>query len=207
MILPYYYKIRNVNDDTYYFGSRHKNKFPARSDLLKYYNTSSKYVKAIGIENFIIEEIIEFENHNDAFSYEQIQIRNNKRDPLLLNRHYKNPETLSKSYFGSTKGFKRPGVSLALKGIPKSFDTRKKMSESQKMRGGNGPSRHSEETKRKISESCKGHRPGIWTEESRKRLSDLRKSEINIACNICGKVGNGKAAMYRWHFENCRSLK
>ena len=56
------------------------------------------------------------------------------------------------------------------------------MSEGQKARGGNGPKKHSEETKRKMSEKRKGRKPSSvhkWTEEQKLKQSILLKSRWN----------------------------
>ena len=99
--------------------------------------------------------------------------------------------------------------------------------------GGGSHGRHSEESKRKMSNSSKGKIPwnkGIpRTEETRKKLSEARKGKIPwiqgkkhseetkakislarkgkkqkiVECPHCGKLG-GEYAMNQWHFDNCK---
>jgi hypothetical protein len=103
---------------------------------------------------------------------------------------------------------------------------------------------HSSETKRKISESLKGHRhskktrellskkqiedyasgkrvhwalgvkrPDVVernkkgpTDEIRKKMSEAKLNQPELICPHCGKIGKGNQ-MYRWHFDNCKTLK
>lgn len=67
---------------------------------------------------------------------------------------------------------------------------------------------HSEETKRKISESQKGEL-GYWygkrqSEESNKKRSKSLKGKPrkNVTCPHCNKTG-AISNMKRWHFDNC----
>jgi len=56
---------------------------------------------------------------------------------------------------------------------------------------------HSEETKKKISDSHKGK---IVTEEAK---IAMRKPKTKIVCPHCNMLG-GSNNMYRWHFNNCK---
>jgi hypothetical protein len=56
---------------------------------------------------------------------------------------------------------------------------------------------HSEETKKKISDSHKGK---IVTEETK---FAMRKPKRKIVCPHCNMLG-GSNNMYRWHFNNCK---
>jgi len=116
-------------------------------------------------------------------------------------------ETLKKMSISKTgipspfKGKKRPKISAATKGIPKSESTKIKMRkpksddhkekirQAQLRNGGNGPSVHREESKNKIRETMKSKPP--------------RPVKI---CPHCGKIG-GAIAMPRWHFDNCKENK
>ena len=87
--------------------------------------------------------------------------------------------------------------------------------------------KHSDETKKKISEKQKQQyqsgerihpmlgvkRPDLSernkqgpTEESRKKMSEAKQNQPELACPHCGKIGKG-GQMYRWHFDNCKTLK
>ena len=69
---------------------------------------------------------------------------------------------------------------------------------------------HTEESKRKMSESRKGKTP---TEETKKKMSEAQKNRkvyawtgkkrAVVTCPHCGKSG-GDGAMHQWHFNNCR---
>ena len=77
----------------------------------------------------------------------------------------------------------------------------------------------SESRKTNISRAKKGNSPSpIWTEESRKKLSNSTKgipksiefsnklkeySKIEKQCPYCGTLGSGPS-MQRWHFKNCK---
>jgi hypothetical protein len=68
---------------------------------------------------------------------------------------------------------------------PKSLEHRRKISETQKANGGNGPLKHTEESKNKIRNSLK------------------KKPRPNKICPYCKKEG-GFLSMSRWHFDNCK---
>lgn len=57
---------------------------------------------------------------------------------------------------------------------------------------GNGKP-HSIETKKKISNSMLGN------------MNSKGFEDVTLVCPICGKVGQ-KAAMLRWHFNNCKEI-
>lgn len=66
---------------------------------------------------------------------------------------------------------------------------------------------HTEETKKKISETLKGH---YVSEESKQKMRGKRKSysskgkpKRTTICPHCGKEG-AIAMMKRWHFDNCK---
>jgi hypothetical protein len=97
-------------------------------------------------------------------------------------------------------GWLKKRASLLAKGIPKSEETKQKMrkpkseshriniSKSQLLNGGNGPTQHSKETKKKIKE---------WTDAN-------TAFRIKVTCPHCNKVG-GQGPMKRWHFDNCKN--
>jgi len=86
--------------------------------------------------------------------------------------------------------------------------------------------KHSEETKKKISEANKGkiasdkvkeafvlsNKTRVWTEESRKKISEARKKKLmenppkTVTCPHCGKQGKDYA-MPRYHFNNCKQYE
>ena len=65
----------------------------------------------------------------------------------------------------------QPGGQLGNAGVKFSDESKKKMSDAKK------GCTLTEEHRRKISESCKGHKPCVHTEETKKKLSDLNKGK------------------------------
>jgi hypothetical protein len=57
----------------------------------------------------------------------------------------------------------------------------------------------------KMSQKAKARVHRNHTEESKKKMSDLKigKKQSIVECPHCGKVG-GSATMPRWHFDNCK---
>lgn len=196
-IPSYVYYIRHIPSGKFYYGSRYKHiehGVNPCDDLWKRYFTSSnevsKLIKETGKESFEYKIIYTNNNLDKCFEFEQ----------RLIKEHITNPLCINKRYFDSNKGsavFCIFGKTLSSKGKPKSEETKKRMrkpkSESHKRnigkaqlaRGGNGPSKHTEETKIKIANSL--------------RL----KPRDNVTCPHCGKTG-GAIAMPRWHFDNCK---
>jgi hypothetical protein len=62
--------------------------------------------------------------------------------------------------------------------------------------------KHSEETKKKMSESRKGRKV---SEDAKLKmsLSQKGKTQPKLTCPHCGKIGG--TTMYRWHFDNCKN--
>jgi hypothetical protein len=69
--------------------------------------------------------------------------------------------------------------------------------------------KHSEDTKRKISEAKSGENNPNYgkklSEETKRKLSEAKKGKPKpkITCPHCGKEG-GAGIMKRWHFDNCK---
>jgi hypothetical protein len=91
----------------------------------------------------------------------------------------------------------------AMLGQKHSEETKRKMSEAQKGKT------HSEKTKRKIREANKGENHPNYgkklSEETKRKLSEAKKGKPKpkITCPHCGKEG-GAGIMKRWHFDNCK---
>lgn len=62
---------------------------------------------------------------------------------------------------------------------------------------------HTEETKQKISNSKKGKKHSEETKQKMRESSSKGKKQKKITCPHCKKQG-GLAAMFRWHFDNCK---
>lgn len=100
-ILPYVYKLIHKETGQFYIGYRRANKVPSEVDILEY-KSSSKKVKELGFENFNIEILVEFFAWEDAYEFEQNLIKENFKDPLILNRNY-NTNNVSKFNTSSVK--------------------------------------------------------------------------------------------------------
>jgi hypothetical protein len=163
-------------------------------DLWKKYFSSSKKVRELrkqyGNESFEYCIIYKTFDTDECFRYEQNIIRENIDNVLCLNSRYFDIEK-SKcvfSVFGKTlssKGKPKSEITKQRMRQPKSAEHRKKISETQKANGGNGPSNHTEESKNKIRETLKS------------------KPRPKTICPHCNKEG-GSIAMSRWHFDNCK---
>ena len=222
--LPYVYRLDNPITGEIYIGYREANKLPSHEDLPKY-RTSSKYVEP-RFEEFNWTILAEFFNGEDAYDFEQLSIHENWDNPLLLNRNcnygkkrWKTDDHLSEKtklkMSATRKGVAKTAehsakISASLKGIPKPPEHSVRMSELHKGKT------ISLEQKAKNSEAHKGK---ILTEETKmkigagnkgKVMSDESKIKMSIAhlkqveCPHCGKIGG--RIMYRWHFDNCKSL-
>jgi hypothetical protein len=99
MNLPYTYFVQNIITNQFYYGSRYKNTKLGRSakeDFWIHYFTSSKEIKQLikdfGKDSFNISILLESENYDNCYWYEQILIEKNIINPLCLNRYYRNKE-------------------------------------------------------------------------------------------------------------------
>lgn len=199
-IPAYVYFVTHIPSGKFYYGARYKhvaNKRLPEDDLWKYYFTSSKKIKHLrkldGNESFEYQIIFTSSDFDECFRYEQEIIKENINNPLCLNARYFDIEKSEKVFgvFGktlSTKGKPKSYITRQRMRKPKSLEHRQNISRSQLSNGGNGPDKHTEETKNKIRETL--------------RLKPRPKK----VCPHCGKEG-GFIAMSRWHFDNCREKK
>lgn len=130
-VMPYVYLLVHRETGQFYYGSRYTKelKLPSHIDLPKY-KSSSKFVKELGFENFDYFIIAEFFDGQDAWDYEQRQIKLHWGNPLLLNKQFVDvddekhrfvkPKERSKEY--------RENLSKQRKGKPKSAETKAKIS-------------------------------------------------------------------------------
>lgn len=88
MILPYVYKLTHKTTNQFYIGFRKSNKLKSEFDLGFKYFSSSKTIKELGFENFHIEIIAEFFDPKDAYDFEQNLIKENFKNPLILNKRH-----------------------------------------------------------------------------------------------------------------------
>lgn len=80
---------------------------------------------------------------------------------------------------------------------------RKKMEEYWKNNHPRKGKAHSEETKRKISETKKGTKLSEQTKEKMRISANKGGTQTKVTCPYCKKQGGN--TMYRWHFDNCKN--
>jgi hypothetical protein len=199
-IPAYVYCVTHIPTGKFYFGARYKhveNNLEPENDLWVHYFTSSKQIKQLRDlsldTDFESKIIFKSLDTYECFCFEQKVIKENINDPLCLNMRYFDTDKSIRifSTFGrtlSSKGRKKSESTKQKMRKPKSETHRKRISEAQFKNGGNGPSKHKEETKDKIRQSMK------------------LQPRPNKKCPHCGKLG-GFLSMSRWHFDNCRERK
>lgn len=210
----YVYYVKHIPSGKFYYGSRYKhirsNTWPEHDLWHKYFSSSKELaslLKETGKDSFEYAILFTSNNPTECFECEQTLIKEHLNDPLCINKRYFNSASGSSVFctFGKT---------LSTKGLPKSEETRHRMSkpksaahrraisESQKLSGGNGPKRHSKETKLKISESGRGKTHSL---ETKLLMSKAQKGipKPTIECPVCHKVG-GTGPMHRFHLTNCK---
>jgi hypothetical protein len=121
MYLSYTYYISNNETGQFYYGSRFKNvslKRTPADDLWIYYFTSSKYIKEqineYGKSSFTYKVLLESENYDHCYWYEQDLIKLNIDNKLCLNKFYIDNTTMSRKFSPA--------------GIPKTEADKRKMS-------------------------------------------------------------------------------
>ena len=190
-VLPYVYKGVHKASNQFYIGYRCANKVPAVDDLGKKYHTSSKYVKALGSENFDWTIIAEFTDKFQALEYEQQLIDEHIKDPLCLNKYSNRKrftmaggvvsESTRQKIGNANKGrvmtaeAKRKQAQTR-KGYKHSPDTLLKLSLAKKGRPGHT---RTEETKEKMSKAKKGKPGHVITDEIRQKISATKKGRPN----------------------------
>lgn len=125
MVLTYAYFIKNMNTNEFYFGSRcanvKKNK-SANDDLWKHYFTSSKPIHALrkefGDESFEFKILLESENYDDCYWFEQELIKQYIGDLLCLNKQYVDRELGQQKFSidGPCSDERRAAISKTKKG-------------------------------------------------------------------------------------------
>lgn len=96
MILPYVYMLTHKTTGRFYYGYRYKNVKLGKSsteDLGTTYFTSSSRINKDNFLEFNVVIVAEFFNKQDAYWHEQQLIKDSKKNVLLLNKHYQDPET------------------------------------------------------------------------------------------------------------------
>lgn len=206
----YVYYIKNLYTNEFYFGSRVANVRENRmssEDLWKKYFTHSNNIKRLineyGKESFEVKVLFESDDFDLIFWVEQDYIKNNIKDPLCLNRHYKDKDKNQKVFsFGgrkhreeSKKMISRPAWN---KGLNK--DNNEIIKEySKKLQGENNPCYgkiYSEDERKSMSIATTGiPKTEITKKQMRKPKSEShRKNQsisalkrLKIECEFCGR--------------------
>lgn len=85
-VLPYVYQLVHKETGQFYIGLRFANIVPSSEDLGINYFTSSNHVKKLKFENFNFYIIAEFFKKEDAILFENELIKENWKNPLILNK-------------------------------------------------------------------------------------------------------------------------
>lgn len=196
MIDAYVYRVTNKITGEFYHGYRYRNQtlgIEPENDLWVSYFTSSnrikKDIKRYGKDSFITEIIHRDLDSVKCWKQEQIAIRNDWGNPLLLNGKYHDPESNVEVYrrVNQTSEKSRDKMSRAGKGRPKS-----------------------EEHKKKIALANTGN---VGSTQKRAKISAYRKgkptnkgiSPAKYTCQYCGaQMSNGN--LKRWHGGKCKSV-
>ena len=185
-ITPYVYKITNTITSEFYYGYRYKNvelcRLPKNDIWLKYF-TSSKTVKNqllnYGIDAFTVEIIFQHADSLVCWTYEQIKIKDNWQDPLLLNGKYHDPNS-------NFEFVRRKNICTDI--------ARQKMSDAGKGRA------KSVSHKQKIAIANTGN---VGSEQKRKRISCANTNKV-IAINL---INNRKVKISRDEFNKYKNIK
>jgi hypothetical protein len=196
MTNAYVYKITNNITNEFYYGYRYKNqslKISPNNDLWVRYFTSSKRVKKdidkYGKRNFTVEIIYEDIDSLECWRKEQILIKENWKNELLLNQSYQDPES---------------DIEIRRRTNRISKEARRKMSIAATGR------KKSDEHKRKIALANTGK---VGSIKKRQKISEARKGKATnrgvsppkYECRYCNKIVS-KGNLTRWHNENCKSI-
>lgn len=197
MVEAYVYRVTNKLTGEFYYGYRYRNKtlgiIPENDIWVKYFTSSNrikKDIKQYGSESFTVEILYKDTDSLKCWQQEQITIKSQWGNPLLLNGKYHDPDS-------NVEVFRR--VNLLTE------KSRLKMSLSGKGRP------KSEEHKRKIAIANTGN---VGSTQKREKIAAARrgkpatnkgKSPPKYLCIHCGSmVSNGN--LKRWHGDNCKSI-
>jgi group I intron endonuclease len=161
MITPYVYFIKNNFTGQFYIGSRNQNvAFNRRpeDDFWKVYFTSSIFVNELiqkyGIDSFEVKIIFKYNDKDVCYWYEQLLIRESRKDVLSLNFSYNDPDTSKKIFNG------KPHTDVTKQKLHDAHIGRKFSEEHReniaKAKTGKKRQPHSEETKKKIGDKHRG---------------------------------------------------
>lgn len=194
----YVYFIRNKVTHQFYIGARFvtiREKILPEDDLWNRYFTSSTYVHDLidqyGKDSFDFQILFVSNDINEIFSYEQNEIRINKDNEFLLNKHWFSAG--SKVFISNEERIIKLKKTVANFSIEKKNEISKKLSLIRKGKN------LSENHKKKIALSNKGRKVSI---ESIIKRNITFNSIPKVTCPHCNKTGQ-RSIMYYHHFDNC----
>lgn len=224
LLIPgYVYKITHKKTEQFYFGSRVANikkKLVPEKDFWIHYFSSSKKIKEIirveGVAAFHTEILYTNTNADEVFWQEQELIKEHIKNPLCLNKHYKDKSSGHKAW--STHGVEpvNKNKSSPYKGIARPTKTVKLMSQNRKGKNvGQVPwnkgkkNVYDAKTLQLMSEYASNNFKGkgnpfygkTHTDETKKLLAEAQKTKV--VCPHCNKTGS-ISIMKRWHFDKCK---
>jgi hypothetical protein len=179
------------------------------------YNVSvSEYGRLKQIESELrIEYFKDEENRKKNGEFTKLNF--NKKETKLKHiesqrKRWEDPKEREKSSLGQFKRYIDNPDSHPMYGHKHTEEARKRMSESHK---GKKPSeetlvklrqrRHTEETKAKMSATRQGI---VLSQETKDKISEAKKKFPTVICPHCGKEGK-YAGMKVWHFDHCKYKK
>jgi hypothetical protein len=192
---PFTYLLHCTITDQYYYGSRYgKGCHP--SSLWKTYFTSSKVVKQLILEHgkdaFKVSVRKVFNTPEEARKWETKFLNRVKaaQSDKWINQHNADEKFYCRGHHGN-------------RGKKLSKEHRENISKGQK---GQKRNPHSDERKKRISESHKGKTHSL---ETKQKMSDSRRGVSKtmklVTCPHCNKSGKG-GNMTRYHFDKCQTL-
>lgn len=197
MIDAYVYRVTNKLTGEFYHGYRYHNQtlgiIPENDIWVKYFTSSTrikKEIKRYGKDAFMVEITYRNIDSLECWKQEQILIRHDWGNPLLLNGKYHDPDS-------NVEVFRRVNLlteetrlkmSNAGKGRPKSEDHKKKIAKA------NTGKKGSTQKSAKISLARKGKPP------SNKGITPPKYQCLH--CRSFVSMGNLK----RWHGSNCKLI-
>jgi hypothetical protein len=197
MIAAYVYTITNKITGEFYHGYRYRNQtlgINPNDDLWVTYFTSSRRIKndikKYGKTAFSATIIYENSDSIKCWQQEQIAIKKDWGNPLLLNGKYHDPESNIEIFrrVNILTESSRQKMSAAGKGRPKSEEHKKKIALA------NTGNIGSAQKRAKISAARKGKPP-----------SNKGVTPPKYSCPNCGSLVSN-ANLKRWHGNNCKTI-
>ena len=184
MYLAYTYYIVNKVTGQYYYGSRYRNislnRTPAQ-DLWIYYYTSSTRIKQLieehGKDSFDISIIMENEDYDKCYMYEQQMINEHLNNALCLNQYCR----LTNKFSTVLSDEAKEKISISKRGKtrkPFSDETIAKMRIANKQKSNKKRKPMSDEHRHALSKATKGRKKKPLSEEHKSNISSSMKARF-----------------------------